>query len=351
MNEGGNNDSQPLTTLKNTSSPDKIFGSNMPDVKIEQSPISQQIYGSDNYYNKNLQGYDHFGSGNIIDIKQMQHQINQVTQDDLERYRRQQFPNNQLIQYDQFGQPIQPNYNSTYNQSNISDSQQHIDLATADGRINYLNSISPATVPKKKKKINTSLHWFIIGAISLVVIIMTVVIVSALGNVGKGFSAKATVLGKSIANLSLILDYGASNEKYNSPELSSITAEAILLISSHQYQLSQKFPFVVDKKGNTAKVQADKKTTEKLEKAKTVGNLSPIYRGELENRLMVIESNLKSLYKATNKKAIRSELQSAYNDIDILLDRINKTKSPKSGELTDIKTPDKVVVENELKAN
>ena len=87
-------------------SPDNVFGESALNIKIEDDrPTSQQIYGSNNYVNQNLQGYS--VSGNIADT------AGQLTSTDsqvVEQLRREQ-----LVSGPNQAQPQTPNQFSSIN--------------------------------------------------------------------------------------------------------------------------------------------------------------------------------------------------------------------------------------------
>ena len=53
-------------------------------------------------------------------------------------------------------------------------------------------------------------------------------------------------LGKAIANLQSIIDYGESNDRYINSDLAGVTAETSLVILSHQTELSNLVALAVD---------------------------------------------------------------------------------------------------------
>lgn len=328
MNPRGDNNQRLPNTPVSATGPNKTFGSNMPNVNVENKPLSDQIYGNDNYINTNLQGYDR-ASQNIINVDKLANRTTPMDANALESLRRQQISN-----------PNQPEYGPTQNQMySVPPSMPvappvDIHPSTADDHINYLNSISPKHY-KKTSSFNIPSKFFIFGGIGVVAIIMLVAIVGALGQGGPSFSARAAELGKSIANLREILSYGENNQAYNSPELSGVTAEAQLILTSHQHSLNERFPLAVDEEGKSTEAEADEKVSDKLDKAKAAGNLANVYRRELDDRLNDMKMSLTDLYKSSKDDKTQSAINDTYMDIDELLRRIDSAHYDNGGKLTD----------------
>ncbi len=315
-------------------SPDNVFGESALNIKIEDDrPTSQQIYGSNNYVNQNLQGYS--VSGNIADT------AGQLTSTDsqvVEQLRREQLvsgPNQAQPQI----QPQTPNQFSSINANQMYMQAPTVPpingqptaqpgspprLDTPEGSMDYLDAIAPQTQVSHKLPISNRAFTFAgIGIVALIVIIS---VVAALSNNGGGIGKRAQVLGKALANLQSIVDYGVDNAEFQSKDMSAITAETGLVMLSHSKELSEHLTFAVDKNGKATDVEADETATEKLNSAKASGDLDSAYYTELKKRLEAISDATVSAYKASKNAKVSSLLNTTHIDIHELLSRLEETK-------------------------
>lgn len=355
--------------LTNATGPDKVFGSNMPTGQPGQPTPGGDagtIYGNQNYVNPNLQGYMQ-GGQNIIDVNQLNNGIiAPMDANAIEQLRRNSLtggPVNQQQPSDLMAsqQPIPPsnlppaptgNPNQMYmqppvlpqiNQMQPTPSQSMVntgapnvqpyhDLSTAEGSLDYLNSIAPSEAPTKKA-IPSKL--FVAVGIGAIVLVVLVAIIGALGSSQPSLGARAQALGKTLANLQSIIEYGEDNSQYINSDLDSVTAETHLVMLSHQTQLGQLMTLAVDEKGEATDLEADETTTEDLDTALAQGHLSEIYQDAMQERLTAVMDATKAAYNATNDTEIKNALNSAYIDVENLLNRVNNAVATGGGEAAD----------------
>ena len=354
--------------LTNATGPDKVFGSSMPTGQpdnVAPGANAGTIYGNQNYVNPNLQGYMQ-GGQNIIDVNRLNNGVvAPMDANAIEQLRRNSLTGGPVNQ--QPGgtmgvqQPIPPsnlppaptgNPNQMYmqppvlpqiNQMQPTGSQQfpatgatsvqpYHDLSTAEGSLDYLNSIAPNET-RPKKAIPSKLFVAVgIGAIALVVV---VAIIGALGNAQPSLGARAQVLGTALANLQSIIEYGEDNSQYINSDLDGVTAETHLVMLSHQTKLGTLMTLAVDEDGEATDLTADETTTEDLDKALAQGHLSEIYQDAMQERLTAVSDAAAAAYDATNNTDIKDALNSTYIDVQNLLTRVNNAVATGGGEAAD----------------
>ena len=354
--------------LTNATGPDKVFGSSMPTGQpdnVAPGANAGTIYGNQNYVNPNLQGYMQ-GGQNIIDVNQLNNGIiAPMDANAIEQLRRNSLTGGPVNQ--QPGgtmgvqQPIPPsnlppvptgNPNQMYmqppvlpqiNQMQSTGNQQfpnagatgvqpYHDLSTAEGSLDYLNSIAPSDTPTKKA-IPSKL--FVAMGIGALVLVVVVAIVGALGNAQPSLGARAQVLGTALANLQSIVEYGEDNSQYINSDLDGVTAETHLVMLSHQTKLGTLMTLAVDEDGEATDLAADETTTEDLDKALAQGHLSEIYQDAMQERLTAVSDAAAAAYDATNNTDIKDALNSTYIDVQNLLTRVNNAVAAGGGEAAD----------------
>lgn len=359
--------------LTNATGPDKVFGSNMPTGQPGQPTPGGDagtIYGNQNYVNPNLQGYVQ-GGQNIIDVNQLNNGIiAPMDANAIEQLRRNsltggpinQSPNMQGgQQYQQYqpntstpnlppaptGDPnqmymqppvlpqinqMQPTSNQQFSAAGTTNVQPYHDLSTAEGSLDYLNSIAPSET-QPKKAIPSKL--FVALGIGAIVLVVVVAIVGALGNAQPSLGARAQVLGTALANLQSIVEYGEDNSQYINSDLDGVTAETHLVMLSHQTKLGTLMTLAVDEDGEATDLAADETTTEDLDKALAQGHLSEIYQDAMQERLTAVSDAAAAAYDATNNTDIKDALNSTYIDVQNLLTRVNNAVAAGGGEAAD----------------
>lgn len=355
--------------LSNATGPDKVFGSSMPTGQPNTTAPGANagtIYGNQNYVNPNLQGYMQ-GGQNIINTDQLNNGvIAPMDANAIEQLRRNSLtggPVNQQQPSDLMAsqQPIPPsnlspaptgNPNQMYmqppvlpqiNQMQSTSNQQfsaagttnvqpYHDLSTAEGSLDYLNSIAPSET-QPKKAIPSKL--FVALGIGAIVLVVVVAIVGALGNAQPSLGARAQVLGTTLANLQSIIEYGEDNSQYINSDLDGVTAETHLVMLSHQTKLGTLMTLAVDEDGEATDLAADETTTEDLDKALAQGHLSEIYQDAMQERLTAVSDAAAAAYDATNNTDIKDALNSTYIDVQNLLTRVNNAVATGGGEAAD----------------
>ena len=354
--------------LTNATGPDKVFGSSMPTGQpdnVAPGANAGTIYGNQNYVNPNLQGYMQ-GGQNIIDVNQLNNGVvAPMDANAIEQLRRNSLTGGPVNQ--QPGgtmgvqQPIPPsnlppaptgNPNQMYmqppvlpqiNQMQSTGNQQfpnagatgvqpYHDLSTAEGSLDYLNSIAPSET-QPKKAIPSKL--FVALGIGAIVLVVVVAIVGALGNAQPSLGARAQVLGTALANLQSIIEYGEDNSQYINSDLDGVTAETHLVMLSHQTKLSTLMTLAVDEDGEATDLTADETTTEDLDRALAQGHLSEIYQDAMQERLAAVSDAAAAAYDATNNTDIKDALNSTYIDVQNLLTRVNNAVATGGGEAAD----------------
>ena len=382
MSQGGQHQSsggivQPSSTpyegvnrvlLTNATGPDKVFGSSMPTGQpdnVAPGANAGTIYGNQNYVNPNLQGYMQ-GGQNIIDVNRLNNGVvAPMDANAIEQLRRNSLTGGPVNQ--QPGgtmgvqQPIPPsnlppaptgNPNQMYmqppvlpqiNQMQSTGNQQfpnagatgvqpYHDLSTAEGSLDYLNSIAPSET-QPKKAIPSKL--FVALGIGAIVLVVVVAIVGALGNAQPSLGARAQALGTALANLQSIIEYGEDNSQYINSDLDGVTAETHLVMLSHQTKLSTLMTLAVDEDGEATDLTADETTTEDLDRALAQGHLSEIYQDAMQERLAAVSDAAAAAYDATNNTDIKDALNSTYIDVQNLLTRVNNAVATGGGEAAD----------------
>ena len=162
-----------------------------------------------------------------------------------------------------------------------------------------------------------------------------VAIIGALGSSQPSLGARAQALGKTLANLQSIIEYGEDNSQYINSDLDSVTAETHLVMLSHQTQLGQLMTLAVDEKGEATDLEADETTTEDLDTALAQGHLSEIYQDAMQERLTAVSDAAAAAYDATNNTDIKDALNSTYIDVQNLLTRVNNAVATGGGEAAD----------------
>ena len=341
--------------LSNSTSPDKVFGSNMPTGQTTQPPHTNTgtIYGNDNYFNPNLQGYSQAGQ-NIINVDQLNNGITPMDHNAINQLRHDNIvqptssnlppaptgnPNQMYMQPPTIPQiadmqPTQP-VQTTATQPQVQRPQQsYHDLSTAEGNLDYLNSIAPTAATKTRNPISSKL--FMAAGIGIIVLVVLVAIVGALGNSGNGsLSSHIQDLGKAIANLQSIIDYGESNDRYINSDLAGVTAETSLVILSHQTELSNLVALAVDEDGEATEAEADETTTDDLDTALSQGHLSDVYQQALKERLTAISDATVASYNAASDEDVKTALDETYIDVQNLLNRVDKAVTSSGGEAAD----------------
>ena len=354
--------------LTNATGPDKVFGSSMPTGQpdnVAPGANAGTIYGNQNYVNPNLQGYMQ-GGQNIIDVNQLNNGV--VTPMDanaIEQLRRNSLaggpvnqqpggamgvqqpippsnlpptptgnPNQMYMQPPVLPQinQMQPTGNQQFPNAGATGVQPYHDLSTAEGSLDYLNSIAPSET-QPKKAIPSKL--FVAVGIGAIVLVVVVAIVGALGNAQPSLGARAQVLGTALANLQSIIEYGEDNSQYINSDLDGVTAETHLVMLSHQTKLGTLMTLAVDEDGEATDLTADETTTEDLDKALAQGHLSEIYQDAMQERLTAVSDAASAAYDATNNADIRNALSDTYVDIQNLLNRVNNAVATGSGEAAD----------------
>lgn len=354
--------------LTNATGPDKVFGSNMPTGQpdnVAPGANAGTIYGNQNYVNPNLQGYMQ-GGQNIIDVNQLNNGV--VTPMDanaIEQLRRNSLaggpvnqqpggamgvqqpippsnlpptptgnPNQMYMQPPVLPQinQMQPTSNQQFPATGATSVQLYHDLSTAEGSLDYLNSIAPNET-QPKKAIPSKL--FVALGIGAIVLVVVVAIVGALGNAQPSLGARAQALGTALANLQSIIEYGEDNSQYINSDLDGVTAETHLVMLSHQTKLSTLMTLAVDEDGEATDLTADETTTEDLDKALAQGHLSEIYQDAMQERLTAVSDAASAAYDATNNADIRNALSDTYVDIQNLLNRVNNAVATGGGEAAD----------------
>ncbi|MDO4271598.1 MAG: hypothetical protein Q4C83_01270 [Candidatus Saccharibacteria bacterium] len=369
MNTGGPKHTNPYAGVgrslaDNLPVRDKVFTSGMPTVQPSDNTVaSTQIYGNDYYVNQNLQGVHY--SQNIINVDQLANQAAPMTPEMVEQLRRQTI-NQNAVDYNQYintppaypAQPTNPNQmymqppvvpqvsdmsamNQTSTGYNTTDQPAPPtvpvapDLTTAEGTIDYLNSISPTNSTTSKMPNLMQSKLFVVIGVAVILIVAALAVIGATGNTGNGFTAKSAAVGEAIANLNEIVEYGEDNQQFTSSDLTGVTAEIHLIMLSHQKQLSDVMTLAMDEDGEATEATADEEIVTELDKAKATGKLSDTYRETLAARLKSLSDTIAEAYSATKKDEIRNKLQSAYTDVNVLLERLDSSISSSGGELTD----------------
>lgn len=329
--------------LTNSTSPDKVFGSSMPNLQPGEQPTYPQgqssvVYGNKNYVNPNLQGYSNTGQ-NIIDVNQLNNAVTPMTSDNIAQLRRDSLvqdtspttsvnnPNQMYMQPPTIpqisdmqapnaapaSQPPQPNVQPVYH-----------DLSTAEGSLDYLNSIAPSTAAQKSRALPVPNKLFVGVGIGVIVLVIVVAIIGAIGGNRPSLGTRAQELGKAIANLQSIIEYGESNSQYISSDLDGVIAETHLVTLSHQTELSNLITLAVNEDGEATEAEADETTTDDLNKALSQGQLNNIYQTALQERLTNIAEATEAAYNATNNDEIKNALNETYIDVENLLSRLEK---------------------------
>ena len=354
--------------LTNATGPDKVFGSSMPTGQpdnVAPGANAGTIYGNQNYVNPNLQGYMQ-GGQNIIDVNQLNNGVvAPMDANAIEQLRRNSLvggpvnqqpsgtmgvqqpippsnlppaptgnPNQMYMQPPVLPQinQMQPTGNQQFPATGTTSVQPYHDLSTAEGSLDYLNSIAPSET-QPKKAIPSKL--FVALGIGAIVLVVVVAIVGALGNAQPSLGARAQVLGKTLANLQSIIEYGEDNSQYINSDLDGVTAETHLVMLSHQTKLSTLMTLAVDEDGEATDLTADETTTEDLDKALAQGHLSEIYQDAMQERLTAVSDAASAAYDATNNADIRNALSDTYIDIQNLLNRVNNAVATGGGEAAD----------------
>ena len=227
---------------------------------------------------------------------------------------------------------MQPTSNQQFSAAGATNVQPYHDLSTAEGSLDYLNSIAPSEAPTKKA-IPSKL--FVAVGIGAIVLVVVVAIVGALGNAQPSLGARAQVLGTALANLQSIVEYGEDNSQYINSDLDGVTAETHLVMLSHQTKLGTLMTLAVDEDGEATDLAADETTTEDLDKALAQGHLSEIYQDAMQERLTAVSDAASAAYDATNNADIRNALSDTYVDIQNLLNRVNNAVATGGGEAAD----------------
>lgn len=364
MNPGGQNEDNPfLGTQWNTtngSPQNRVLGGNMPTGTPQNMLGSQQMYGSNTYMNRTLQGHSEAGQ-NIIGQDRLNAMAEGTRQMTPEQVRNMQYQ--EAVQSGQAAQPTMEQplaaNSSAYNQLYMrpgsfkplqnqgqSPIQPQPDLSTSDGSLAYLDSISPknSTTTNGGPALPVNSKIFVIAGVVLVVITVLVAVGAALSGGGISVSSVATKMGTNLANLQKITQYGTTNAEYTSSSIRSVTAETEIIMLSHQKQLGGVIPLAVDDDGEVEEAKADKNITDDLEKAKANGTLDEVYRQKLEKELTAIQDETNDIYKASKDKKVRDAVKATYEDIDVLLKRAKNAKSDNGGESVD--NPDTVIDSN-----
>lgn len=340
--------------LTNSASPDKVFGSSMPNLQLGEQPTYPQgqssvVYGNENYINPNLQGYSNTGQ-NIIDVNQLNNAITPMTSDNIAQLRRDSLvqdtssttsvnnPNQMYMQpptIPQISDMQTQATTATGQSSQPNDQPMHYDLSTAEGNLDYLNSIAPTTTTQKSRALPVPNKLFVGAGIGVIVLVIVVAIIGAIGGNRPSLSTRAQELGKAIANLQSIVEYGESKSQYISSDLDGVIAETHLVTLSHQTELSNLITLAVNEDGEATEAEADETTTDDLDKALSQGQLSNIYQTALQERLTNIAEATEAAYNATNNDEIKSALNETYIDVENLLSRLEKAVPSGGGEATD----------------
>lgn len=359
--------------LSNATGPDKVFGSSMPTGQPNTTAPGANagtIYGNQNYVNPNLQGYMQ-GGQNIINTDQLNNGvIAPMDANAIEQLRRNSLTGGPVNQspnmpgeqpYQQYqpnvpmsnlppaptGDPnqmymqppvlpqineMQPTPSQPMVNTGAPNVQPYHDLSTAEGSLDYLNSIAPSEAPTKKA-IPSKL--FVAVGIGAIILVVLVAIIGALGSSQPSLGARAQALGKTLANLQSIIEYGEDNSQYINSDLDGVTAETHLVMLSHQTQLGQLMTLAVDEKGEATDLEADETTTEDLDTALAQGHLSEIYQDAMQERLTAVMDATEAAYNATNNTEIKNALNSTYIDVENLLNRVNNAVATGGGEAAD----------------
>lgn len=323
-----------------------LFSGSMPTGKPQDKLASQQVYGSSSYYNQTLKGHSE-SAQNIITNEQlaaMSEGMAPVTSGQVERLRREHASTTTSATPPAYNLYNSAAYNQLYmrpvTSASVSPAAQDAsaqtppDLTTAEGSIDYLNQIAPKDIETKSKlPVNSKL--FVIVGVALVVIVIIGAVGAALGGSSVNISAISQRMGKNLANMQEILDYGDDNDQYTSGSLVAVTAETKLVMLSHQKELGKVIPLAVDEDGKVTDAEADENITEDLEKAKAQGTLDKVYRDKLKKELESIASEADEIYRGTRNEDIIKALESTYKDVIELEARVDAAQINTGGSAAD----------------
>ena len=361
-----------MSNLASSNSNNKAFGSSMPSGEEIHKTLGVNYYGNNYYSNPHLMGYGQ-ASQNVISVDQLNNGVSPVDAATVEQMQRQMIAgqpqtNQQAMYYNQpvqqqnaysniptqptgdpnqmYMQPpvipqisdmqtqTQPTYNGVNQQATQMTPVIH-DLGTAEGSLDYLNSIAPTTT-KGKTSNPISSKLFVAVGIGMIVLVAIVGVIGALGGSGNGnLSSYALQLGKDLANLQSIVTYGEDNSEYISTDLAGVTAETHLVIASHTANLGKVMALNVDEEGQATEPVADETSTEDLDKALAQGQLSKTYQQALQERLTNISDTVAAAYEATNDEEVKNALNNTYIDANELIARIKKAVPEGGGQLVD----------------
>lgn len=329
-----------------------IFDSGMP-TGTEQHLTSQQVYGNNNYYNQTLKGHSE-SKQNIItndQLSAMSQGMAPMTTGRVEQMQREQVYTNQAA-----GQPTTYNpYNSAaYNQlymqpavgsmaapqgqsSQVAATSQNPmpDISTAEGSIDYLNQIAPKDATTVRAKLPVNSKIFVIAGVALGLIVVVAAVGAAMGGSRVNISGVSQKMGKNLANMQAILEYGDNNSQYTSGSLVAATAETRIVMLSHQKQLGKVLPLAVDDDGEVTDAEPDDNITDDLEKAKAQGTLDQVYRDKLKKELTSIGEEAAEIYNGTRNSDQKSTLEATYNDVVELERRIEAAHIETGGQAAD----------------
>lgn len=331
-----------------------IFDVGMP-TGVEQRPTSQQVYGNNNYYNQTLKGHSELKQNIITNdqLSAMSQGMAPITTGRVEQMQREQIYANQVA-----GQPTTYNpynsaaYNQLYMQPAVGPAQptdgQMVpnvssnngakpmpDISTAEGSIDYLNQIAPKDAGKASAKLSINSKIFVIAGVALGVIVAVAAIGAAMGGRRVNISGVSQEMGKNLANMQEILEYGDSNSQYTSGSLVAVTAETRIVMLSHQKQLGKVLPLAVDDDGEVTDAKPDDNITDDLEKAKAQGTLDKVYRDKLKKELTSIGKEAAEIYNNTHNSEQKSTLEATYNDVTELERRIEAAHIDTGGQAAD----------------
>lgn len=328
-----------------------IFDAGMP-TGTQQRPTSQQVYGNNNYYNQTLKGHSE-SKQNVItndQLNAMSQGVAPMTTGRVEQMQREQVYTNQATDQPTTYNPYNSAaYNQLYMQPPVgpmavppgqqgqptpSQTKATPDISTAEGSIDYLNQIAPKDMPTSKKlPINSKV--FVVAGVALGLLVVIAAVGAAVGGSRVNISSVSQKMGKNLANMEKILEYGKNNSQYTSGSLVAATAETHIVMLSHQKQLGKVLPLAVDDDGEVTDAKPDENITDDLDKAKAQGTLDQVYRDKLKKELTSIGEEAAQIYKNTRNSEQKSTLEATYNDVVELERRIEAAHIETGGQAAD----------------
>lgn len=250
-----------------------------------------------------------------------------------------QTPNNYHIaqDYDQMytHAPLLPEVNDARPNGNITkykNQDQYFDVSTAEGSMDYLNSIAPPAPQKTglgslAAKAPSKLFPIIGGA--MIALVILVAIVAALGSAQKdGPTEKIAAMNASFQSLQTIIDYGKSNNF--SSDMTDVLAETNLVMSSDRKALDNAgLGASANSSGDSSSDNSDSSTSasggisadefkSQMDKAKSSGNLERTYEDALKNAYSDVANKAKDVYENIDDDNAKTALSNFYKNITAL---------------------------------